>query len=298
MRITNGMVQRRVLADMNAVSARLTETQGKIASGKEVSRPSDDPFAVGRSMALRESVGGLQQQQRNISDAQGWQDGAEQALSDITSSVQRARELLIRGASDTADATSREALAAEVDQLIAGIKDSVNTSYAGQYIFSGTEVNRPPYVQAVDGYQGDSGVIAREIGPGVSIGINQVASEFLGGGQAAGDDKVLHVLRDISDHLKAGDGASLRGTDIRRLQTALEGVIDVRAINGARTNRLEAAASRLAELEQSTLSQISDTEDVDIARALIDFNSQQAGYQAALRAGANIVQTSLMDFLR
>ena len=43
--------------------------------------------------------------------------------------------------------------------------------------------------------------------------------------------------------------------------------------------------------------QLSDTEDADLSQTLIDFNSQSAAYQAALRAGANIVQTSLMDFL-
>jgi len=43
--------------------------------------------------------------------------------------------------------------------------------------------------------------------------------------------------------------------------------------------------------------QLSDTEDADIAKTLIDLNSQTAAYQAALRAGANLVQSSLMDFL-
>ncbi len=55
---------------------------------------------------------------------------------------------------------------------------------------------------------------------------------------------------------------------------------------------------RLAEVEEATVSQLSKTEDVDIAKALIDFNSQTAAYQSALRAGASIVQTSLLDFLR
>jgi flagellar hook-associated protein 3 FlgL len=31
---------------------------------------------------------------------------------------------------------------------------------------------------------------------------------------------------------------------------------------------------------------------------MIDFNSQSAAYQAALKAGAQIIQPSLMDFLR
>ena len=299
MRITNGMVQRHILSDMNAASARLIDTQGKIASGKAISKPSDDPFAAARSLALRESIGGIRQHQRNVDDARGWQDAAESALARITDSVQRARELLTQGATDTVDAGARQAIAHEIDELIAGIKENANTKYGGQYVFSGTRTDQPAYRDATgDVYQGDNGMVAREVGPGVSLGINQIATSFLGGGQASGDNKLLHVLRDVSDHLKADDGAALRGGDLQRFEAALEQVIDARAINGARSNRLEAASSRLAELEQSTLGQISDVEDVDIARALIDFNSQQAGYQAALRAGANIVQNSLMDFLR
>jgi len=38
--------------------------------------------------------------------------------------------------------------------------------------------------------------------------------------------------------------------------------------------------------------------DTDIAKTLIELSSQTAAYQAALRSGANIVQSSLMDFLR
>jgi flagellar hook-associated protein 3 FlgL len=299
MRITNNTVQRHILSDMNAAQARMIDSQGKIASGKAISKPSDDPFAVARSLALRESIGGIRQHQRNVDDARGWQDAAESALARITDSAQRARELLTRGATDTVDAGAREAIAHEIDELIAGIKENANTKYGGQFLFSGTRTDRPAYGEATgDGYQGDTGIIAREVGPGVSLGINQIATGFLGGGQAAGDNKLLHVLRDVSDHLRANDGAALRGDDLRRFEAALEQVIDARAVNGARSNRLEAAASRLSELEQSTLAQISDVEDVDIARALIDFNSQQAGYHAALRAGANIVQSSLMDFLR
>ena len=124
----------------------------------------------------------------------------------------------------------------------------------------------PPSTGATgDAYQGDAGVIAREVGPGVSLGINQIATSFLGGGPASADNKLLHVLRDISDHLKADDGAARRGTDLKRFEAALEQVIDARAVNGARSNRLEAASSRLSDLEQSTLGQISAVEDVDIA---------------------------------
>ena len=53
----------------------------------------------------------------------------------------------------------------------------------------------------------------------------------------------------------------------------------------------------LSQLEQSTTSLLSDTQDADMAKTMIDFSMQQTVYQSALRAGANIVQASLLDFL-
>ena len=43
---------------------------------------------------------------------------------------------------------------------------------------------------------------------------------------------------------------------------------------------------------------LSETEDADMARTLTDLTMQQAVYQSALKSGAQIVQPSLIDFLR
>jgi flagellar hook-associated protein 3 FlgL len=312
MRITTSMVQRNILADLNNISSKLTRTQMKAASNKEIMRPSDDPFGTSQAMQLRQALSANRQHQANVEDAIGWQDATEQALIDVTESVERARNLIVQGGTGSSDQTSREAIASELEQIIEGIKQSANTNYRGSFLFSGTETSsRPymptsnPYVPADDAYQGDEagwnpaipGII-REIGPNVQMTINVVGREFLGDGQGAGDDKLLHVLRDAVDHLRAGDGTSLRGTDLERLDTNFDVLLEVRAANGAKTNRLEAALGRLGQLEESVLGQLSKTEDADIAETLIDLNSQTAAYQAALRAGASIVQSSLMDFLR
>ena len=307
MRITTSMVQRNVLADLNAISGKLTRTQMKSASGKEITRPSDDPFNASRAMALRQAMEATHQHRRNVEDALGWQDSAEQALSAITAAAQRARDLLVQGGSDSTDRTSRNAIAAEIEQLMEAMKENANATYRGNYVFSGAMTSTAPYRPgtADDDYHGDDAGfdpaipgIVREIGPGVTMTINVVGHEVLGRGQAAGDDGFLHVLRDAVDHLRAGDGPALRGSDLSRLDTNIQGLLDVRAGNGARSNRLEAALTRLDEVEESTLRQLSATEDADIAETLIELNSQTAAYQAALRAGASIVQSSLMDFLR
>lgn len=312
MRITTSMVQRNILADLNTISSKLTKTQMKAASNKEITRPSDDPFGTTQAMALRQSLAMNRQYQSNVEDSIGWQDATEQALIDVTESVQNARRLIVQGGNDAADQTSRDAIASELEQIIEGIKQSANTNYRGSFLFSGTQTSqRPylptsnPYVPADDAYQGnDAGLdpampgIIREIGPNVQLTINVVGRDVLGEGPAASDNKLLHVLRDAVTHLRSGDGVSLRGTDLDRLDANIDHLLEVRAANGAKTNRLEAALGRLGQLEESVLGQLSKTEDADIAQTLIDLNSQTAAYQAALRAGASIVQSSLMDFLR
>jgi flagellar hook-associated protein 3 FlgL len=305
MRITTSMLQRNVLADLNSVSDKLSKLQMKSASGKEISRPSDDPYHAARAMALRQSLEGNRQYQRNVQDAQGWATMTEDGLDDITSNVALARDLLVQASTDSSDPAARQAIAAQMGQLIEAIKQGAAKTYNGSYVFAGSETSVRPYVAGADDtYHGNEGGfnpavvgIVREIGPGVTMTINSIGRDVLGDGQAAGDDKLLHVLRDAVDHLNAADGASLRA-DLTRLDSNLDHILEVRAANGARSQRLETALGRLQQTEETTLGQLSDTEDADIAETLIQLNSQTAAYQAALRAGANLIQSSLMDFLR
>jgi flagellar hook-associated protein 3 FlgL len=224
------------------------------------------------------------------------------ALSKITDALHRARELAIGGASDSAGPAARNAAAAEIDQLIASVKQEANASYGGRYVFSGTSTDVRPYdVNGADAYAGDNAVVAREIGPGVSVQVNVLGSTVLGNGQAANDGKLLDVLRDISQHLKSGtvvDMNTLRSTDLKGLDTNLDTISQARATVGATTNRLESADGRLQEVEESLTKLLTDVEDADMAKTYVDFSMQQSVYQSALQAGGNIVQQSLLDFLR
>jgi flagellar hook-associated protein 3 FlgL len=304
-RITTSMVQRGVLSDLNTLSLKLARTQAKASSGKEITRPSDDPFQTSRAMALRQAMDGNTQYQKNIDDATGWHDSTESALASMGDYLSRAHDLIIQGSSDTSDQTSRNSIASEIDQIINGLKETANATYAGSYLMSGTATDVAPYAQGADDtYHGDDagwdpavpGVL-REIGPGVTMSINTVAREVLGDGQSANDDKLLDVLRDVADHLRANDGASLKN-DLQRADNNLDTLLEARARNGARTNRLDAAGARLGQIQEALTKQLSNTEDADFAKTMIDFNSQSVAYQAALKSGANIVQSSLMDFLR
>lgn len=301
-RITHTMISRSALSDLTDVANQLARTQRKMSSGREITRPSDDPFAAGRALSLRTELEGIRQFQRNAADAVAWSTVTDTALGKLTDVVQRARELVIQGASDSAGQTARSNLADEIDQLVETAKQEANATYGGRFVFAGTATTTKPYANGgPDTYAGDAGGVAREIGGGVSVQVNVLGSDVLGNGQAANDGRLLDVLRDVAQHLRGGttaDAVALRGVDLQGLDANLDTLNRIRSQVGATVNRVETAGARLAELEESANKLLSETEDADMAKTYIDFSMQQAVYQSALKAGANIVQSSLLDFLR
>jgi flagellar hook-associated protein 3 FlgL len=91
---------------------------------------------------------------------------------------------------------------------------------------------------------------------------------------------------------------ALQTTDLKAIKDNQTAVSDARATIGATRNRADAAASRLGDLEAATNQSLDDLTGVDLAKALTDFSAQQTAYQASLKVGAQIIQPSLLDFIR
>ena len=209
--------------------------------------------------------------------------------------ARRVQDLLVQASNDTIGAAGRNAIALEVETIVDSIKSEANAQYAGRYVFSGSATLTPPYTPAgADTFNGNAEAINRQIGPSVQIHVNSSAATVIGDGTAG----LIGVLRQVAANLFANDGDALRDTDIAAMNAASEALTNERAVVGARTRRLEAASSRLAEIEGVTLGLLSETEDADVAETLIQFQQQQSAYQSALNAGARIMQLSLIDFLR
>ncbi|MEN3271712.1 MAG: flagellar hook-associated protein 3 FlgL [Actinomycetota bacterium] len=302
-RITNSMLQRSVLGDIQAAADKLSRTQQQLSSGKQLTRPSDDPFATSRALLYRNELEAGDQYKRNVDDASAWQTTTDAALSQISDFGHRARDLVVQAANGSSGQVANNAIATEIDQLIESVKSEANTQYAGRYVFGGAKTTTAPYKSGADDtYYGDQSALGREIGPGVSVQLNVDGLSSVGGVNAAGvNTGLIGALRQIASDLRGvapGDPTRLTNGDIKLLDTSLDQLMNQRAIVGARTNRLDSASSRLDELQQATTKLLSDTEDVDMAKAYTDYSQQTAVYQAALKSGASLIQPSLLDFLR
>jgi flagellar hook-associated protein 3 FlgL len=290
-RITSGMMQRHVLADLRQVQERLSAAQDQVSSGKRIERPSDDPLGAERATRLRDQLETTSSYSTAVDESKSWLDATDSALSSLGDLVQRARELTVQAANGATTPSARQSIKAEIDQLAEQAKTTLNGAYDGRYLFSGTATDQPPYTAATgDAYQGDAGQVLRQIGPGATVKVNVTGNDVLAG--------LLPALRTLSTDLASNNTTALQGTDLQAIDSAFDTVTNVRAQVGATTNRVQAAATRLSDLHDLTTSLLSSTEDADLPKALTDLATQQNALQSALRAGANLIQPSLLDFLQ
>jgi len=85
---------------------------------------------------------------------------------------------------------------------------------------------------------------------------------------------------------------------IADLDTVMENLTTQISDFGARANRIIVQQEIYTKLELSTQESLSEKEDIDITKALMEFKDKQLAYEAALAAAAKTMQLSLMDFLR
>lgn len=293
-RITALMTSRNVLADITAANARLRKTQEQLSSGKLLNKPSDNPSEVARAMELRADLEATRQYQQNAAEAKGWADVTDSALNSVADVLLRVRELTIQGANGAAGPESHKAISEELTQLIDSVKTAGNATYGGRFVFAGTSTATRPYTMGpTDTYAGDTDTVLRQIGPGVTVPVNVSGLQAIGNGTSG----ILGTLRTIQTAVIAGDHTALT-SQLAALDTRLDELNATRAQVGATASRVEIASSRLVEYEGTALQLLNDTESVDIAKTMIDFNTHQAALQAGLKAGAQVVQASLLDFLR
>ncbi|WP_368506051.1 flagellin [Alkalihalophilus sp. As8PL] len=83
-----------------------------------------------------------------------------------------------------------------------------------------------------------------------------------------------------------------------KLDVHINNVLTERANLGARINRVEMIENRVLEQEIIAKRILSENEDADMEKVIIDLQTQESVHRAAMAVGARVIQPSLLDFLR
>ena len=297
-RVTNLMTSQQLLDNINSSQDAISQTEEELSTGKRINQPSDDPYGASLAVSLNGQLSRLGDYADNVSDGTAWTSTGLSALQSITQQVQRVQELVTAANNGTQSPSEMQSAGAEISQLIQGIKADANTTYDGQYVFGGGS-STAPYSSTDNSFHGTvDGQVQRTVGAGsgdaANVTVNSQLYSVLNG-SSNGDTGLLSQLQSIADSLSAGTAPP--SGSLTDLSSSLSGLTQQSAVLGAAQDRLSLASTRIQGLQTSVTSALSDDQDANMAQTLTTFSNEQAAFTAALKAGANIVQTSLMDFL-
>lgn len=238
-------------------------------------------------MNYRTDLNRIKQYQRNIGEVKNWIDSTDDALDKAVLALQRIRELTVQASNGTLEEDQRKAIAEEVKQLKEHLRDIGDTQVGGKYIFNGTKTNERP---SVTGYT--TGTIELEVFSGIKIPVNIEGAPLF-------KDMLDDNNGDIQGLINAleNNDPSI-GDFLGKIDANIDKFLAARAQVGAKQNRVELMEDRLSQQEVFSSRILSDNEDIDIEKAIMELTTQESVHRAALSVGSRIIQPTLVDFLR
>lgn len=291
MRITNKVLSKGYLTDLNRNLQNMKKLQEQLSSGKEIRRPSDNPFKVARSMELNSSLRANERYQENIDEAIGWLETTDSALGQFGDVLQRIKELVTQGSNGTLGSTEKASIKMEVEQLKGQLSEIGNTAYDGRYIFNGDETTQMPLGNDGTILYPNANGLKKEFAPGIILDIG-ITSKNLCNDSAA--NNVFETIQNIINDL---DNNKSPINNMNELTSHIDNVLMLRGQAGARCNRLETMSEKTTEENYNVTELLSKTEDIDFAQKVMEYSVMESVYTASLQTGAKILQPSLLDFL-
>jgi flagellar hook-associated protein 3 FlgL len=137
--------------------------------------------------------------------------------------------------------------------------------------------------------------IYREIEENVTPRINVSADDFIV--DPVNSVNTIEAFITFGQALVQNDSGTIR-TAITQIGFAFENCLSAQATNGSRVNRFTLTLERNEIQVVETTQLQSELEDADLAEVITNFSLMENVYTASLKAGAHVIQPSLMDFLR
>ncbi len=293
-RITTLMTTNQILGEINQSQTALANTEQELSTGKSINEPSDNPYGAALAVQLNGQLSQLNDYNNNITDGSAWTQTATTALSSIQSQVQRAQELVTEAGNGSMNPSDLANIGAEINQIVSSIQSTAGSQYNGQYVFSGTSTTTPPY-DSSGNYQGSNTMVTRQIGPSSTATVSVDISGVLGTNSSNG---LISQLTSIANQLTSGTGTSaLNSTDLSNLQSSLNSLSTLQTQLGSTSDQMTMAAGTISDMQTSVTSDLTNDIGANMATTMTTYSNEEAAFTAALKAGASIVQSSLMDFL-
>ena len=295
MRITQSMISQNMLKNISNSYSQIDKYMDQLSTGKKINRPSDDPVVAMRGVSHRDSLGKIEQYERNIAEVNNWMDNSDDAMNEAGQALHRVRELIIQASNDTYEENQRNNISKEVDQLKKHLVDIANTKVNNKYIFNGTNTTEARFDkdgQLINAADTNNNDVEIELADGIKVRSNVNPANAFPADLFSKLDEVVAELENPN-----ASNATIEGY-IEDIDGFTQSLTNERADLGARMNRVELMESRIAQQRVATTDLMSSNEDADMEKVIMNLVQAESVNRAALGAGSRVIQPTLLDFLR
>lgn len=275
------------VARMGDLQRQLDAEQGRIATGKRIRIPSDDPVANGIATRLKRVATTGETQQRALAGAASRLGATDVALGSAARVLQRAQEVALLGNNATLNAADRATLAAEAVSLGEELFEIANRQAAdGTPLFGGALGSGAAFARDATGAVVWAGT---GLPPVVVLGSTNVAAgadarAFTGPGGDA-----FALIDGLAAALVAPDDtrADALAATLAGLASATTRAADAQAATGNSAARVDAESERLRGDALRLADDLSKVEGLDLAGAI-----------ARLQRLATVLEATQASFVR
>lgn len=206
-RITNGMLVENYMTNTNRNLNNMQTLQRQLSSGKEINRPSDNPYKASRTMQLYTEIDANKQYNENIKDVSNWLDTTDTALDQAGKVFARVRELLVTAGNGAYGDDEKKAIQDEIKEKVNELSQILNTNFDGAYIFGGTKSTSKPVTVNSNGelcYADTDGNAISKTNTGLNIELKDKIT--ISGGTPVVEKKIDNIIKDGTNIKLSVDG--------------------------------------------------------------------------------------------
>jgi flagellar hook-associated protein 3 FlgL len=307
MRVTHSMLTNQATMYLMRDLENLQRIQERISTGRNFKLPSEDPVAATQIMRVAGTIAETEQYRSAIDSGIAWNEMTSSVLTQIEELLSDMLDVSQGVSSSAATSAERLGAAEQINSLLEELVMAANRKFRDKYLFGGDQTLTVPFTAGTDaagelisgvaqnpaGLDGTWGYLVSEVD---TVVINTPGSTVFQPSGAGADDDVFQTVIRLRQALENQDFDAM-ALEEGNLRQAILRVANVNSSVGNRISRLESLGEDLDAAVLSYTEQRSALEDVDMAEAIVEFNTAENVYQAALASTARILQFSLADFI-
>jgi flagellin len=266
--------------NLNSSQGSLATSMQRLSSGLRVNSAKDDAAGLAIAERMNSQVRGMNVAVRNANDGISMAQTAEGALSQVSNSLQRMRELAVQARNATNSSSDKDSLNKEFAQLQSEISRVLSgTTFNGKHIL-GSEATSMTF----------------------QIGANTTVDDTITVGTS--DMTQVPTITDVTTlataYISSNADISAIGTVIDNIDKALDNVNDTRATYGATQSRFDAIITNLQVGVENQSAARSRIMDADFAAETANMSRSQVLQQAgtAMVAQANQLPQQVLKLLQ